>query len=292
MQKLWARLSLVGAISLVGGSLAVLSSSACTGDDPVFTASDDAAVVAPDAARPDPVPSVDAAPEAASSFCSTAGHHDLCADFEGINAIDMVGFTQSEVAGSGTAPFLVTDAGTPLPTGAMKASLERTPSPDGYHAARWTLQGLYDPTSTQRVPVKIAFDIFVERADPTGAPVYVMFLGSPNLQFTLTQADAGTDLAVTTVRNAPGDGGGVVTDVIAPTVPVGKWTRISVAVAARAGSPSAAGVTLSVGAQGKTYQLEPQALSTTFRGDVGLGTTNGAGAAWTVYYDNVTIDWK
>jgi len=85
------------------------------------------------------------------------------------------------------------------------------------------------------------------------------------------------------------DGGGIVTEVIAPTVPVGKWTRISVAVAARSGSPSAAGVTLSVGSLGKRYQLEPEALSTTFRGDVGLGTTNPAGAAWTVYYDNVTI---
>lgn len=79
------------------------------------------------------------------------------------------------------------------------------------------------------------------------------------------------------------DGGGIVTEVIALTVPVGKWTRISVAVAvavaARSGSPLAAGVTLSVGSLGKTYQLEPEALSTTFRGDVGLGTTNPAGAA-------------
>lgn len=63
-------------------------------------------------------------------------------------------------------------------------------------------------------------------------------------------------------------------------------------VAPRSGDPSTAGATVSVGSGDHTYALPLRALPNLFHADIGLGTSSSAGGSWTVYYDNVALDWK
>ena len=228
---------------------------------------------------------------AALSFCKTDGPHDFCVDFDDHRAADKVGFTLPEVAGNGQAPVVVTDAGTPLPTGALKATLERGSTNVGYHAGRWNLVELYEGSATRK-RVKIAFDLYVERADANPYGAYAAVLGDPSFTFFLEQTEAGTDLALSTVRTFKEDGGAPIVEAVPElTVPMGKWTRIVLDVTPRAGDPSPASLTLTIGSHAKTYALPSASLPTQFSADIGLGT-GSLGGGWTAYYDNVTMDWK
>jgi hypothetical protein len=285
---------LVGAatLSLVAGAGCALFVLACVGDDPLTPLADASTDVAsPESSADTSMAAPDASPDAAPlGFCKSGGPHDLCVDFD--DDVDLLQvFPVLEKEGTGVRPIVVHDAGTPLPLGAMRSDLERGPSDAGYHAARFSAQDLYPASlGATRPRVKISFDLLVARADISGSGAYVMNLEGPVFRLYLNTVDGGSDLMVSTVRN---DGtGSSITEDPGFRIKVGAWTRFVLSVGQRTGDPSGAGATLSVGGMSSTYTLVSEALPSGLRADIGLGTTNATGVAWTVYYDNVALDWK
>lgn len=287
MYSLAPRPLTIGLTASATGAFAVVVA-ACVGDAPSTSppiTEADASVV--DGSF-DAAAGADAAP---LSFCKTDGAHDFCADFDDQRPADTVGFTLPEVAGNGQPPIVVADVGTPRQTGALKAMLERGATTVGYHAARWNLVDLY-ATGATRKRVKIAFDLYIERADANPYGAYMAVLGDPSFTFFLEQVDGGTELSLSTVQSFKDDGGApIVSQVPELGVPMRTWTRLTIAVTPRAGDPSPASLTLTVGGQAKTYTFPSASLPSQFAADIGIATGD-LGGGWTVYYDNVTMDWK
>jgi hypothetical protein len=125
-------------------------------------------------------------------------------------------------------------------------------------------------------------------------------LAPRNVYITGIEVPSGLSLAL---RCFPGDAGtpacellvlvGVDTIDVIPGVPVGKWSRVALALSPRMlddGGPSGGGFTVTLDAVSKSYMLPVQGLPKTLRIDIGLAVSNPIGAGWTAYFDDVLID--
>lgn len=232
---------------------------------------------------PDGAPPDGAASDAGSGFCNVEGpKHNFCADFDTVaNVTD--GWT-AEVLGPADPPAFANIASSPPRS--MRSAVRRAPDAGANVPISALVYDAPFPTPMTGLPeLRVQFALFVEKADdaPRNAAIVGIELDELVRLFLIKTSDAECRVSLTQ--------GNTEYTLSGLSVPVGKWTRVGITVAARPGPPPSTGlITVTVGTDTVNVTPDVVGYKNLFRTGVGLAFANPAGGDWTAYFDDVLID--
>jgi hypothetical protein len=232
--------------------------------------------------------------DAASSFCTTTGvGHGLCADFD---LVSTVAEGWLPVSGGTGAPPAFASEPLPLPSAPrdMRAVLEPRDGGTGASTSFVRKTQAY-VVASGRPRARIELDFRVERGDVDGADAMLLLLGDPELGIGLALQGPGSSmLQVTAYERAIDTGAPVeIPRTLLSTVNMHEWTHLVLLVEARVDATTPPHALVTINGSTEAFDLAYlHPFGATFRADVGLAARGPSAGTWTVFYDNVLLDWQ